>query len=160
MEPEQSAIDGSVGLLGFTAWWTASVSTRKDAAPHPPSCDYTTVIWVLEEAVPSSCCTGMRNKHEKDFVFIDKSTSAHRCRATGACSSSTRTGAITNILEGHDKDAVAISATTTVAVHLQQTRGMTLRVWDLETGQLQQVSGTLRVRGADTCAIDPLHGLW
>jgi WD40 repeat protein len=66
-----------------------------------------------------------------------------------------RTGAITHVLEDHEKDVISVA-------HLDgrlYTCGddSTLRVWDLATGKCLAVWGPFETE-TDTCALDPLHG--
>ena len=118
-----------------------------------PSSDYTTVIWDLEERCPELVLRGHADDVE-DFVFIDEHFGASVSRDWRVFVWDLRTGAITNILEGHDKDVLSISHHD--GKLFTSGDDMTLRVWDLETGQQQQVWGPFESE-TDTCAIDPLH---
>src|SRR4029079_19800668 len=145
---------GSVELLGFHRPLVNRVVV--DAAGRraaSPSSDYTTVVWDLEERRPELVLRGHADDVE-DFVFIDENLGASVSRDWRVFVWDLRTGAITNILEGHDKDVLSISHHD--GKLFTSGDDMTLRVWDLETGQQQQVWGPFESE-TDTCAIDPLH---
>ena len=145
---------GSVELLGFHRHLVNRVVV--DAGGHraaSPSSDYTTVVWDLENRCPELVLRGHADDVE-DFVFIDENFGASVSRDWRVFIWDLRTGAITNILEGHEKDVLSISHHD--GKLFTSGDDMTLRVWDLETGQQQQVWGPFESE-TDTCAIDPLH---
>ncbi len=65
------------------------------------------------------------------------------------------TGAISRVIEGHEKDVLSVVYSN----GLIYTSGddMTLRVWDLATGELVKMWGPFE-NETDSCAIDPIHG--
>ena len=145
---------GSVELLGFHRHLVNRVVVdaggRRAASP---SSDYTTVVWDLENRCPELVLRGHADDVE-DFVFIDENFGASVSRDWRVFIWDLRTGAITNVLEGHEKDVLSISHHD--GKLFTSGDDMTLRVWDLETGQQQQVWGPFESE-TDTCAIDPLH---
>jgi WD40 repeat protein len=145
---------GNVELLGFHRHLVNRVvvdaSGRRAASP---SSDYTTVVWDLENRCPELVLRGHADDVE-DFVFIDENFGASVSRDWRVFIWDLRTGAITNVLEGHEKDVLSISHHD--GKLFTSGDDMTLRVWDLETGQQQQVWGPFESE-TDTCAIDPLH---
>ena len=65
------------------------------------------------------------------------------------------TGAIQRIIEGHEKDVLSVVYSDGCVY----TSGddMTLRVWDLDTGELIKMWGPFE-NETDSCAIDSQHG--
>jgi WD40 repeat protein len=148
-------LSGSVDLLGFHRHLVNRVVVdgpgRRAASA---SSDYTVMVWNLEERSPELVLRGHADDVE-DFVFVDDDLGASVSRDWRVLLWNLHTGAIVDVLEGHEKDVLSVS------YHDGRlfTSGddMTLRVWDVKTGQQVQVWGPFESE-TDTCAIDPLHG--
>ena len=146
---------GAVELLGFHRHLVNRVvvdgAGRRAASA---SSDYSVVVWDLEARRPERTLLGHADDVE-DFVFVDEERGASVSRDWRVLVWNLGTGAVEQVLEGHEKDVLS------VAYHDGRlfTAGddMTLRVWDLRTGEQAQVWGPFESE-TDTCAIDPLHG--
>lgn len=118
------------------------------------SSDYTACLWDLESRAPIRVLRGHWDDVE-DFAFIDERTGVTVSRDRRIVVWNLESGAIEQILEGHHRDVLSVE----YADGLLYTSGddMTLRQWDLSSGEMLQMWGPFEVE-TDTCAIDTLHG--
>ena len=114
------------------------------------SSDYTICLWDLEERRPIRVLRGHWDDVE-DFVFIDATTGASASRDHRVLIWDLETGAIRRSLEKHQKDVLSVASTKDRIYSSGD--DMTLREWDLETGEMLQTWGPFEVE-TDTCAID------
>src|SRR5580704_17153541 len=142
---------GRAELLGYHGHLVNRVVVN-EAGTKAASCssDYSIHIWDLETRSRERILLGHSDDVE-DFAFADDQTgvSASRDRRLIACN--LQTGAIRHVLEGHQKDVLAV----VVAGRKVYSAGddITLRVWDLDSGIELQVWGPFE-NETDTCAID------
>jgi len=145
---------GAVELLGFHRHLVNRVVVDAEGRrAASASSDYSVIVWDLEGRRPERTLLGHADDVE-DFVFIDESLGASVSRDWRVLVWDLRTGAIVDVLEGHEKDVLSISHHD--GKLFTSGDDMTLRVWDLHTGQQVQVWGPFESE-TDTCAIDPLH---
>jgi toxoflavin biosynthesis protein ToxC len=146
---------GNVELLGFHRHLVNRVVVdARGRRAASASSDYTTIVWDLEAHTAELVLRGHADDVE-DFVFVDDDVGASVSRDWRVLVWDLRTGAITKVLEGHEKDVLSVSYYD--GRLFTSGDDMTLRVWDLETGEQVQVWGPF-VSETDTCAINPLHG--
>jgi WD40 repeat protein len=160
-----SAYDGAVAyvdfgtrkveLLGYHEHLANKiVVNRTGTLAASSSSDYTVIIWDLKNRSQRQTLLGHSDDVE-DFVFVDDSTGVSVSRDWRIFVWNLETGAARRIIEGHEKDVLSV-------VYDQgriYTSGddMTLRVWDLQTGELIKMWGPFE-NETDSCAIDPIHG--
>lgn len=145
---------GEVDLLGYHAHLVNRVSV--DAGGRfAASCssDFNIYLWDLEARKRVQVLRGHDDDVE-DFIFINERQGASVSRDWRVLIWDLESGAIERVLLGHGQDVLSIS-------HLDgklYTSGddMTLRVWDLNSGDLLNTWGPFDTE-TDTCAIDPLH---
>jgi len=117
------------------------------------SSDYTVCLWDLRAKKPVRKLLGHSDDVE-DFVFAGDHTGVSASRDWRILVWNLETGAIRHVLQGHEKDVLAL------AYHdgriYSSGDDMTLRVWDIESGELLNTWGPFESE-TDTCAIDPLH---
>jgi WD40 repeat protein len=115
-----------------------------------PSSDYTVGLWDLRGRRLVRFLRGHSDDVE-DFVFVDDTTGISVSRDRRVIVWDLATGAIHKALVGHDKDVLSVA----YADGQIFTSGddMTLRVWDLATGELIRQWGPFE-HETDTCAID------
>jgi WD40 repeat protein len=91
----------------------------------------------------------------EDFVFIDDDTGVSVSRDWRILVWNLKTGAVARVIEGHEKDVLSV----VFSDGRIYTSGddMTLRVWDLASGELIKMWGPFE-NETDSCAIDPIHG--
>jgi len=115
------------------------------------SSDYTIGLWDLVRFRPIRTLLGHYDDVE-DFVFIDQETGASASRDRRILIWDLSTGAVRHVLEGHEKDVLAL------AYHdgrlYSSGDDMTMRVWDVQTGALLKTWGPFE-NETDTCALDP-----
>jgi WD40 repeat protein len=118
------------------------------------SSDYTIYIWDLVTRQRQQVLLGHSDDVE-DFVFVDDTTGVSVSRDWRILVWNLKTGAVTRIIEGHEKDVLSV----VYSGGRIYTSGddMTLRVWDLNTGQLIKMWGPFE-NETDSCAIDAIHG--
>lgn len=143
---------GAIDLLGYHQHLINRVVVNT-AGTLAASCssDYTVCIWNLEKRQLLRTLNGHWDDVE-DFAFIDDDTGVSVSRDRRIFVWNLHTGAITKVLEGHERDVLSV-------VHANgkiYTSGddMTLRQWDINSGELLQTWGPFTVE-TDTCAIDP-----
>ena len=117
------------------------------------SSDHSIWLWDLETRRPARQLLGHGDDVE-DFAFVDDETGISASRDRRILIWDMRSGAIRNVLEGHERDVLSVA----FAKGKVYSSGddMTLRQWDLETGQLVRTWGPFEEE-TDTCAIDPGH---
>jgi toxoflavin biosynthesis protein ToxC len=117
------------------------------------SSDYTIGLWDLEQGRLARVLRGHSDDVE-DFAFVDETTGASVSRDWRILIWDLSTGAITRELVGHEKDVLSV---VSFGGRLYTSGDdMTLRVWDLATGDLVQVWGPFETE-TDSCAVDPLR---
>jgi len=159
-----SGYDGAVGLFDIEANSTELLGYHEHlvnsifvdgAGRTAASCssDYSIGLWDLDTRRPVRSLIGHADDVEA-FVFIDATTGASASRDRRILIWDLETGAIKRALDGHDNDALSI------AYHdgriYSSGDDMTLRVWDLSTGELLSKWGPFE-NETDTCAIDGTH---
>ena len=87
----------------------------------------------------------------EDFAFVDDETGVSASRDRRLIVWNLRTGAIRRVLEGHEKDVLAVVVAGGKVYSSGDDR--TLRVWDLATGRQLSLWGPFE-NETDTCAID------
>ncbi len=159
-----SAYDGAVGLfdtqtgdvelLGYHAHLVNRVSVNP-AGTMAASCssDFNIHLWDIAARQRVLIMQGHSDDVE-DFVFIDEHRGASVSRDGRVLLWNLQTGAILHTFRGHTQDVLSIS------YHQGRlyTSGddMTLRIWDIEAGQLVKKIGPFDTE-TDTCSIDPVH---
>ncbi len=159
-----SAYDGAVAYLDFTSGSVEllgyhdhlvnriTVNSAGTKAASAAS-DYTIYLWDLSTHRCERVLLGHYDDVE-DFAFVDDHTGVSVSRDWRILVWNLDTGAITRVIEGHEKDVLA------VVYHDGKiyTSGddMTLRVWDLQSGQLMKMWGPFE-HETDSCAIDAMH---
>ncbi|MBL8659787.1 MAG: WD40 repeat domain-containing protein [Rhodospirillales bacterium] len=117
------------------------------------SSDYSVGIWDLRQRTLRRWLLGHWDDVE-DFTFVDDRTGISASRDCRLLVWNLATGAIEQVLSGHERDALAV----TFAAGKVYSSGddMTLRQWDLATGAVLRTWGPFEVE-TDTCAIDGRH---
>ena len=118
------------------------------------SSDYTIYIWDLQKRQRQQVLLGHSDDVE-DFAFVDDETGVSVSRDWRILVWNLNTGAVSRVIEGHEKDVLSV----VYSDGRIYTSGddMTLRVWDLGTGELIKMWGPFE-NETDSCAIDPIHG--
>lgn len=160
-----SAYDGAVAyvdlqsrrmeLLGYHDHLTNKITVNENGTlAASSSSDYTIYIWDLVKRERKQVLLGHSDDVE-DFVFVDDQTGVSVSRDWRILVWNLNTGAITRVIEGHEKDVLSV----VYSDGRIYTSGddMTLRVWDLETGELVKMWGPFE-NETDSCAIDAIHG--
>ncbi|PIC01508.1 WD40 repeat domain-containing protein [Caulobacter sp. X] len=142
---------GAVDLLGYHGHLVNHVTVSADGGlAASSSSDYDIRIWDLRERRLARVLRGHSDDVEC-FAFVDAETGVSASRDRRILVWDLTTGAIRRVIEGHEKDVLS------VAVHdgLIHSSGddMTLRQWDLATGELLRTWGPFETE-TDTCAID------
>jgi WD40 repeat protein len=117
------------------------------------SSDYTIAIWDLKRFERRLVLRGHSDDVE-DFAFVDDHVGVSVSRDWRVLVWNLDTGAVSRVIEGHQKDVLSVVCSNGWIY----TSGddMTLRVWDLETGELIKLWGPFE-NETDSCAIDPIH---
>lgn len=160
-----SAYDGAVAyldletrsmeLLGYHDHLANKITVNQGGTlAASSSSDYTVYLWDLENRCRKQVLLGHSDDVE-DFVFVDDETGVSVSRDWRILVWDLPTGAIVRVIEGHQKDVLSVVASSGRIY----TSGddMTLRVWDLSSGELIKMWGPFE-NETDSCAIDPLHG--
>lgn len=115
------------------------------------SSDYTIGLWDLERRERVGALRGHSDDVE-DFTFVDETTGVSVSRDRRVIVWDLATGSIRSTLAGHERDVLSVAQADGHVF----TSGddMTLRVWDLATGELLRCWGPFE-HETDTCAIDP-----
>lgn len=146
---------GEVELLGYHRHLVNRLivdSSGRRAASC--SSDYTTCIWDLESWRPLRVLRGHSDDVE-DFVFVDERRGVSASRDHRVLVWDLETGAILRVLEGHEKDVLSLAYADGRIYSSGDDK--TLRVWDIDSGELLSVWGPFE-NETDTCAIDPVRG--
>ena len=144
----------SIELLGYHDHLVNRICVDDTGArAASASSDFTIAIWDLENRSLVRRLRGHSDDVE-DFIFVGESTGVSVSRDCRILVWNLDTGAIVRTIEGHEKDVLSV-------VHHEGkifTSGddMTLRVWDLQTGELQRMWGPFDTE-TDSCAIDSIH---
>ncbi len=147
--------DNTVKILGYHNHLANAVSVSADGGLAAScSSDYTIGIWNLRDYSPVSLLKG----HEDDvesFDFVSETIGVSASRDHTLIIWDIPSGQILRRLRGHQKDVLA------AACHAGNIYSagddMTLRKWDLDTGDLLQTWGPFD-NETDTVAVDPVHG--
>jgi WD40 repeat protein len=160
-----SAYDGAIAYFDFDARTVEllgyhdhlankiTVNARGTLAASSSS-DYTVYIWDLVKRERKQVLFGHSDDVE-DFVFVDDQTGVSVSRDWRILVWNLATGAVTRVIEGHEKDVLSVVYSNGRIY----TSGddMTLRVWDLDTGEMIKMWGPFETE-TDSCAIDAIHG--
>lgn len=117
------------------------------------SSDYRVCLWDLNSQSPVRVLQGHWDDVE-DFAFVDDKTGISVSRDRRIFIWNLGTGAIRRVLEKHDRDVLSVEYAK--GKIYSSGDDMTLRQWDLETGDLLRTWGPFDVE-TDTCAIDFLY---
>lgn len=146
---------GTIEVLGYHDHLVNRVVVNPEGT-RAASCssDYTIGLWDLQERRPLRVLRGHWDDVE-DFTFIDAHRGASASRDHRILVWDLDTGAILRVLDLHEKDVLAV---VSAGEHLYSSGDdMTLREWDLSTGEQLRLWGPFEVE-TDTCAIDPARG--
>lgn len=160
-----SAYDGAVAyvdlksrkmeLLGYHDHLANKITVNAEGTlAASSSSDFTIYIWDLVNRRLQQVLLGHSDDVE-DFVFVDDETGVSVSRDWRILVWNLKTGAVSRVIEGHEKDVLSVVYSNGCIY----TSGddMTLRVWDLATGELIKMWGPFE-NETDSCAIDPIHG--
>jgi WD40 repeat protein len=116
--------------------------------------DYNIVLWDLRRGERARVLYGHADDVE-DFAFAGDRLGVSVSRDWRVLVWDLETGAIVRALDGHERDVLSVACED----GLVYTSGddMTLRVWDLASGQLKRLWGPFR-HETDSCAVDPIRG--
>lgn len=143
---------GTIELLGYHDHLVNRIVVNRDGT-RAASCssDYTVCLWDLESRRPMRVLRGHSDDVE-DFVFADDQTGISASRDHRVLVWDLETGAVKQTLERHEKDVLAVDHAD--GRIYSSGDDMTLREWDLGSGELLRTWGPFEVE-TDTCAIDP-----
>lgn len=145
----------TIELMGYHDHLANSITVNGDGT-RAASCssDYTIYLWDLERRGLERPLLGHWDDVES-FAFADHRTGVSASRDRRIFVWDLGTGAVRRIIDKHEKDVLSVE----VADGKIYSSGddMTLRQWDLATGELLRTWGPFE-QETDTCAIDPLHG--
>ncbi|HKJ16027.1 MAG TPA: WD40 repeat domain-containing protein [Xanthomonadales bacterium] len=145
----------SIELLGYHNHLVNKVVVNPEGTIAATcSSDYTACLWDLESRKPVRVLRGHWDDVE-DFAFIDPSTGVSVSRDRRILVWNLETGAIDQVIEGHHRDVLSVDYLN--GSIFTSGDDMTLRQWDLASGQQQHCWGPFEVE-TDTCAVDPSHG--
>lgn len=145
----------SVELLGYHDHLANKITVNgAGTLAASSSSDYSVYIWDLKQRQRQLALYGHSDDVE-DFVFVDDETGVSVSRDWRILVWNLETGAVSRVIEGHEKDVLSVVYSNGRIY----TSGddMTLRVWDLETGELMKMWGPFE-NETDSCAIDAIHG--
>jgi WD40 repeat protein len=145
---------GTVDLLGYHDHLANRIVVN-DAGTlaASSSSDYTIRLWDLESRRLDRVLHGHSDDVE-DFAFVDDTTGASVSRDWRILVWDLTSGAVTRVLEGHEKDVLSV---VSFGGRLYTSGDdMTLRVWDVATGELLQTWGPFETE-TDSCAVDPVR---
>ncbi|CAH9067407.1 hypothetical protein PSECIP111951_03786 [Pseudoalteromonas holothuriae] len=143
-----------VELLGYHEHLVNRVTVNKAGTiAASTSSDYNVYLWNLKDKSLKMVLKGHSDDVE-DFVFIDEHLGASVSRDWRIIVWDLQTGAIQRVILGHQKDVLSINYFDGKLY----TSGddMTLRVWDIETGDQLAKIGPFTTE-TDSCAIDELN---
>lgn len=143
---------GRIELMGYHGHLANRIVVSPDGRLAAScSSDYTVCLWDLAERRPLRVLRGHWDDVE-DFVFVDGTTGVSASRDHRLLVWDLATGAVRRTLEEHDKDVLAVAYAD--GRIYSSGDDMTLRAWDLESGEMLSMWGPFEVE-TDTCAIDP-----
>lgn len=159
-----SGYDSAVGLVDFEQETIELLGYHRhlvnrvvvnDSGSLAATCssDYTACLWDLEALKPVRVLRGHWDDVE-DFAFVDDNTGITVSRDRRIFIWNLRTGAVEQILEKHQRDVLSVEYAD--GKIYSSGDDMTLRQWDLASGELQQTWGPFEVE-TDTCTIDPIN---
>ncbi|TWD51169.1 WD40 repeat protein [Agrobacterium vitis] len=160
-----AAYDGAVALFDFKTHTVELLGYHRHLVNHitvdsegkraaSSSSDYDVYIWDLTKRRLQQVLRG-HNDDVECFVFVDADTGVSASRDRRIIVWNLKTGAIRRVIEGHEKDVLSVSYHD--GLIYSSGDDMTLRQWNLQTGQLLRTWGPFETE-TDTCAIDLLHG--
>ena len=145
----------SMELLGYHDHLANRITVNRDGTlAASSSSDYTIYIWDLVKRQRKMILHGHSDDVE-DFAFASGDVGVSVSRDWRVLVWDLNSGAATRVIEGHEKDVLSVVCGDGCIY----TAGddMTLRVWDLKTGELVKMWGPFE-NETDSCAIDPIHG--
>ncbi len=144
---------GLIDLLGYHRHLVNRVIVNASGSLAATcSSDYTVGLWDLKNLTPLQLLQGHWDDVE-DFAFVDDNTGISVSRDRRIFIWNLTTGAIKRVLEKHDRDVLSVEYAK--GKIYSSGDDMTLRQWDLESGELLRTWGPFEVE-TDTCSIDPL----
>jgi WD40 repeat protein len=145
---------GTVDLLGYHEHLANRIVVNAAGSlAASSSSDYTIRLWDIEHRRLERVLLGHSDDVE-DFAFVDETTGVSVARDWRILVWDLATGAVKRVLEGHEKDVLSV---VSFGGRLYTSGDdMTLRVWDVATGDLVQTWGPFETE-TDSCAVDPVR---
>jgi len=160
-----SGYDGAVGMVNLDSGRIELVGYHdhlvnriavNSSGTLAASCgsDYNVLLWDLRRCELAQVLYGHADDVE-DFAFAGGKLGVSVSRDWRVLVWDLETGAIVRALDGHERDVLSVVCQDGRVY----TSGddMTLRVWDLATGQLKRLWGPFK-HETDSCAVDPIRG--
>lgn len=155
------AYDGAVGLFDLSTGAVSLLGYHRHLVNHvtvdahgrraaSSSSDYDIQLWDLDDRRPGLLLRGHSDDVEC-FAFVDAVTGVSASRDRRIIVWNLETGAIRRVIEGHDKDVLSVTCRDGLIYSAGD--DMTLRQWDLATGEPRRCWGPFETE-TDTCAVD------
>ncbi len=145
---------GAVELLGYHDHLANKITVNAAGSlAASSSSDYSVNIWDLGRGSLARRLIAHSDDVE-DFAFVDDHLGVSVSRDCRILVWDLDSGAVLRAIEGHEKDVLSVNCVGDQIF----TSGddMTLRVWDLRSGELLRTWGPFD-QETDSCAVDPIH---